>query len=219
MRGQTKSVTNGIKKLELDDLYDVYKKVKGSPKFWQVGKCDLVAKVRQLGPFHIFYTFSCGEMRWTVVFLSLFKQKGYRVEYPKDWEGDDDDIFVEGMPLWTYVNDVMSQKKHELFKDYTFLITRLFDARVKSFIFNILMAGGKDKIPFQYYSYRVEFQARGMVCFEIFIQYAIKTKIFLQYFKDFWKFKFFLEHQLKTIFSFISAPHSWSCLDLSRIPY
>ena len=56
MRGQTKSVTNGIKKLELDDLYDVYKKVKGSPKFWQVGKCDLVAKVRQLGPFHIFYT-------------------------------------------------------------------------------------------------------------------------------------------------------------------
>ena len=27
---------------------------------------------------------------------------------------------------------------------------------------NILMAGGKDKVSFKYYSYRVEFQARGM---------------------------------------------------------
>ena len=51
---------------------------------------------------------------------------------------------------------------HDLFKDYMFLITRLFDARVKSFITNILMGGGTDKVPFQYYSYRVEFQARGM---------------------------------------------------------
>ena len=182
MRGQTKSITKGIKKLQLDDLYDVYKKVKGSPKYWQVAKSDLVAKVRQLGPFHVFYTFSCGEMRWIEVFLSLFKQKGYRVEYPNNWEGNDEDIQIEGMPLWTYVNDEMSQSKHELFKDYTFLITRLFDARVKSFIFNILMAGGKDKIPFQYYGYRVEFQARGMVSFESFVQFDQKLKlVFLKY--------------------------------------
>ena len=59
-------------------------------------------------------------------------------------------------------NEDMSQSKHELFKDYTFLITRLFEARVKSFVKHILMGGGKNKIPFQYYSYRVEFQARGM---------------------------------------------------------
>ena len=56
----------------------------------------------------------------------------------------------------------MSDSKHELFRDYTLLITRHFDARVKSFLKNILMAGGDDKIPFKYYSYRVEFQARGM---------------------------------------------------------
>ena len=67
-----------------------------------------------------------------------------------------------GKPLWEYVNNDLSETRHELFKDYTFLITRLFDARVKSFVKNILMAGGKDKISFKYYSYRVEFQARGM---------------------------------------------------------
>lgn len=38
----------------------------------------------------------------------------------------------------------------------------MFDARLKSFIKNILMARGKDKIKFKYFNYRVEFQARGM---------------------------------------------------------
>ena len=60
------------------------------------------------------------------------------------------------------VNEVMSESKHELFKDYNFLITRHFDARVKSFITNILMGHGDDKVPFEHYSYHVEFQARGM---------------------------------------------------------
>ena len=56
----------------------------------------------------------------------------------------------------------MSQNKHELFNNYVALITRHFDARVKSLVKNIMMGGGKDKVPFEYWSYRVEFQARGM---------------------------------------------------------
>ena len=59
------------------------------------------------------------------------------------------------------MNEVMSESKHELFKDYTVIITRMFDARVKSFIHNIMMGGGR-KVRFRYWSYRVEFQARGM---------------------------------------------------------
>ena len=161
MKGRTISEADGVKKLKIDDLYDVFKKVKGTPKFWQAAKSDLIAKVKQLGPFHVFYTFSCGEMRWSEVFLCLFKQKGYKVQYPECWSGNDAEILIEGKELWTYVNEEMSQSKHELFRDYTFLITRLFDARVKSFVTNILMARGNDKIPFRFYSYRVEFQVRG----------------------------------------------------------
>ena len=151
-----------MKKLHLNDVYSIFSKVKGTPKYWQVARNDLVAKVKQLGPFHIFYTFSCGEMRWTEVFLSLLMRKGYKVDIPEEWNGNEADLKVEGIELWKYVNEKMSESKHELFKDYIFIITRLFDARVKSFIKNILMGGGKDKISFKYYSYRVEFQARGM---------------------------------------------------------
>ena len=100
--------------------------------------------------------------RWTEVFISILKRKGYHIDYPVDWDGNDATVLVNGQTeLWEFVNS-MPESNHELLKDYTFLITRLFDARVKSFIKNVLMGTGKDKIPLEYYSYRVEFQARGM---------------------------------------------------------
>ena len=158
VKGQSKSLGNGQTKVSLNDMYDVFKKVKGTAKYWQVSKNELVAKVKQLGPFHIFYTFSCGEMRWSQMFVTLLKKKGYTVEIPDKWNGNDAELLVEGKNLWKFVNEDISNRKHELFQDYTFLIARLFDARVKSMIKNILLGHGKDKVSISHYSYRVEFQ-------------------------------------------------------------
>ena len=159
IKGQQDSYGGGATRINLTDMFDMFKKVKGTPKYWQTAKNELVAKVKQLGPFHIFYTFSCGEMRWSEVFVSLLKRKGFEVEIPDQWDGNDATLLVEGKELWDYVNNDMSDSKHVLFKDYTFLISRLFDARVKSFIKNILLNG---QVPISHYSYRVEFQARGL---------------------------------------------------------
>ena len=87
---------------------------------------------------------------------------GHTVVYPENWGGNDAEVLVDGQTeLWEFVNK-MPESKSELLRGFSFLITRLFDARVKSFVKNILMAHGKDKINLAYYSYRVEFQARGM---------------------------------------------------------
>ena len=142
-------------------MYDVFKKIKGTPKYWQAARNELVAKVKQLGPFHIFFTFSCGEMRWPEVYLTLLREKNYDISQPEDYDGHLENMLVEGKPLWEYVNEDMSCSKHELFRESTFLITLMFDERVKSFIKNILMANADDQVKFRYYSYRVEFQARG----------------------------------------------------------
>ena len=162
LKGKSETGEDGKKTMHLRDMFDVFKRIKGTPKYWQHSRNELVAKVKQLGPFHLFYTFSCGEMRWPEIFLSIFKRKGYDISYPENWTGEDQDLLVEGMPLWEYVNNEMSCSRHELFKDYNFLITRIFDERVKSFVRNILMGNGKNQVPLRYYSYRVEFQARGM---------------------------------------------------------
>ena len=162
MRGAADQNTIGETVLKLHDLYSVFKTLKGTPKYWQTAKYELMAKVKQLGPFHLFFTFSCGEMRWTEVFISILKRLGHTIEYPEKWDGNDAEVLVDGQTgLWEFVNN-MSESKNAILRGYSFLITRLFDARVKSFIKNILMANGKDKVNLAYYSYRVEFQARGM---------------------------------------------------------
>ena len=145
----------------LPDMYDVFKKIKGTPKYWQSARNELVAKVHQLGPFHIFYTFSCGEMRWPEMYITLLRENNYKISKPDEYDGHIENILVEGKPLWKYVNEDMACSKHELFRESIFLITIMFDERVKSFIKNILMANGENQVPFEYYSYRVEFQARG----------------------------------------------------------
>ena len=42
------------------------------------------------------------------------------------------------------------------------LITRIFDHRVKCFMKHVVMAYGPGEPRFTFYSYRVEFQARGL---------------------------------------------------------
>jgi hypothetical protein len=139
VRGQTDSLPGGMTKVQLHDMYDVFKKIKGTPKYWQVARNELVAKIKQLGPFQMFWTFSCGEMRWSEVFLSLLKRRGYKVKIPQDWDGNDNVLLVEGKELWKFITEDMSDKQHELFDEYTLLIARHFDARVQSFIKEILL--------------------------------------------------------------------------------
>lgn len=162
VKGKGVSVGDGQFQVHLTDMFDVFKKVKGTPKYWQTARNELIAKVKQLGPFHLFYTFSCAEMRWTEVFLTLLMRKGYDVEIPDNWDGTESTLLVEGIELWDYVNNVMADKKHELFEEYTVIITRLFNARVNAFIKHILMGCGKGQVPMSFFSYRVEFQARGL---------------------------------------------------------
>ena len=162
VKGKQLSSVDGSRKIQLTDLFDVFKKVKGTPKYWQTAKNELIAKVKQLGPFHMFYTFSCGEMRWSQMFLTLLRRHGYNVVVPDKWDGSDETLLVEGKELWEFVNEDMADSKHKLFEGYTFLITLMFDARVKSFVKNILMGLGEDTVPIAHFSYRVEFQARGL---------------------------------------------------------
>ena len=123
----------------------------------------MISKVKQLGPFQIFLTLSCGEMRWFDIFADVLKRHGYEVIFEGDdeWNGDEDKIFVEGQRLWDFI-DALDQTRPQLLQDYIYLVTMHFEERVKSFVKNILLGKGKEKVPIEYYSYRVEIQARGM---------------------------------------------------------
>ena len=166
LRGVKKQDGNAVR-VHLKDPFSIFKNIKGTPKYWQAARNDLIAMVKNLGPFHVFFTLSCGEMNWSEIFVAILRRKGLKVEYIEDetgWNGNDENIIVHHNERKDKLNDFLAKMdltKNQLMKDNVFLITRMFDDRVKSFIKNILMGPGKDKVPFKYYSYRIEIQARG----------------------------------------------------------
>ena len=135
--------------------------------------------MEQLGPFHIFFTLSCGEARWAEMYISVLQVKGRKVKYTtKDWDGSADTVLVCLTPEEIEANEEISTEDATIediyiplseykekyiksvtnfFKDHYVLLTRIFDDRVKNFLKNILMLQGV-----AYYAYRIEFQMRGM---------------------------------------------------------
>ena len=164
-KGVVENPTESSKIVSLNDPFNVFQKIRGSPKYWQLIRNELFARVAQLGPFQIFFTLSCAEQCWSDMICNILKAeyKDLKIEYGNEdgWNGDDDLIKVNGEKLWDFVEQ-MPKSKYELMKDHIVLATRLFDRRVRSFVKNILMGPGEDKVEIEHYSYRVEFQARGM---------------------------------------------------------
>ena len=157
---------------QLHDSFSVFQKIAGSPKYWQVARSELIAKVQQLGPFHGFFTLSCAEMRWIEVYVCILMDlgiTGLEITHGKDgnWNGSDAEVLVidstldKPLPIMDYLKEKKLCKNKTLM-NYIFLITRIFDDRVKSFLKNIVMNSGENEPKFRYYNYRIEFQARGL---------------------------------------------------------
>ena len=64
MRGKMKSDGKGKEFLQMDDGFSVFDNIRGSPRYWQKLRFDMIAKLEQLGPFQFFYTLSCADKRW-----------------------------------------------------------------------------------------------------------------------------------------------------------
>ena len=64
MRGKISLTNEGKSFLKTEDGFSVFDNIRGSPRYWQKLRYDLVAKLEQLGPFQFFYTLSCADKRW-----------------------------------------------------------------------------------------------------------------------------------------------------------
>ena len=58
-KGKIINSNGGAKVVKSNDAFSVFKKIPGTPAYWQNFRYDIFAKLEQLGPFHLFYTFSC----------------------------------------------------------------------------------------------------------------------------------------------------------------
>ena len=159
-KGKIEKKGDSVKVLSDHDAYSVFKKIKGTPKFWQNARNDLLAMLNHLGPFHMFFTLSAAEKRWHQVIVAILEKDGHKIT-EKNGGLEPSDILVDDVPLEEFLEN-MQESLHELFNKNILLITRMFDNRSRDFINNILMNQGKYGMKVVHYCYRIEFQARGM---------------------------------------------------------
>ena len=154
-KGKLVKTDAGLKVVQPNDMFNVFKKVPGTPAYWKSFRNDLYAKLEQLGPFHLFFTLSCAEMQWPEVISSILQENGHTITFDcSPWDGKMNSVKVDGIPLNEYY-DRMSNKT-EFFKDHVILITRMFDSRVKAFLKNIMLSS-----DVQHYTLRIEFQVNN----------------------------------------------------------
>ena len=173
--------SDGTKLVPSADAFNIFQSIPGTPAYWKLFRNECIARIEQLGPFHLFFTLSCAEMRWSSVIIevlkTVFPQKlkfEYKLDANGDWDGNWNTIFVDDgsqhqedengkkiIPdLRQFLDRYLSKSKKgmtDFLKDHFILITRIFDKRAKDFLSVVMKSKG-----IEHYVYRVEFQMRGL---------------------------------------------------------
>ena len=167
----------------LTNPFTVFDKVPNTPKYWQNVRFEMMAKMENMGPFHWFFTLSCGDMRWCANFQKYFEEKKYELHVDnqglvwvrgeiqkgkklrKGWEKD---FSEKREPIMKRTWDDLKESEefktevstHEEIRNDVLLATRNFQHRVEMFRKEI-MFGSNNPMKIRHITYRVEFQGRG----------------------------------------------------------
>ena len=60
----------GTTKFTLDDPYSVFQNVANTPGYHKKGKMEMIARLDNFGPFHVFFTVSCADYKWSENLIS-----------------------------------------------------------------------------------------------------------------------------------------------------
>ena len=167
MRGKKSVGPGGHVVLQVGDPCCVFEKIPGTPKYWQRVRYEIIAKLENIGPFHIFFTLTSGDLRWSANFTPELEKLGCKIHYRVDQFGKDDTVVEvkDGKktiekPWLQYLRDHVDGKQHAMMKRNVLLATRNFQHRVETFRKEIIF-GHNNPMKVRHISYRVEFQGRG----------------------------------------------------------
>ena len=124
----------------------------------------MIAKLENIGPFHLFFTLSCGDKRYDKNFSSFLVENNYKVEYMIHPDATTETMVIgkdEGIiPLKQFLQENVDESLHEMIRTNVLTATRNFQHRVDTFR-NEIMMGKNNPMKIKHISYRVEFQGRG----------------------------------------------------------
>ena len=126
----------------------------------------MIAKLENFGPFHFFFTLSCGDSRYDENFSSFLVEHNYVVQYYSNPDGTTQTRVKEnesrgiGKTLSDFLKEDVNESLHEMVRTNVLTASRNFHHRVEAFKKEILY-GQNSPMKIKHLSYRVEFQGRG----------------------------------------------------------
>ena len=68
--GSLETSGNKTKLTPSKDAFSIFQSLPGTPAYWKQFRSEIFSRIEQLGPFHLFFTLSCAEMRY--IYLKMF---------------------------------------------------------------------------------------------------------------------------------------------------
>lgn len=155
-KGKVVKTDGAVQVVQPKDAFNVFKHLKGTPSYWKTFRNDIFAMIEQFGPFHLFFTLSCAERNWPEISAAIFQANQHTVTLSTNpWDGEAQSILIDGIPLPEFKK---TYKMSDFYINHVILITQMFDNRVKAFMKCFLKQGQY----IEHYTFRIEFQVRGM---------------------------------------------------------
>ena len=122
-RGKKVTKADGSVSYQLDDEYRVLEKIKNTPGYWRTAKYEMLAKLDNFGPFHLFFTLSCADKRWETNFATILMERGYEIKFQGEQNEKEFEVKVEARqkgkewkPLDQFLREDVEESLHELIR-------------------------------------------------------------------------------------------------------
>ena len=133
-RGKNVQTPEGKVQCRLEDEYRVIESVPMSPKYWNKVKYEVLAKLDNFGPFQLFFTLSCADMRWDANFVTIMMERGYHLNMRMQTTAGHWSVIPEARtthgdwkPIDKFIKEDVDESFHELICGNVVMATRYFD--------------------------------------------------------------------------------------------
>ena len=161
-KGKTNTNKEGRTIYSLEDPYSVFQSVANTPAYHKKGKFEMMARLDNFGPFHVFFTLSCADYRWPENLMSVLRERGIGLRCTIN--SDQQDTFeVFSDERWITLEDYMEtidESLHEVIRKNIVTATRNYQQRVQT-LMKTIVRNPSNPLSVKHFSSKLEFAGRG----------------------------------------------------------
>merc|ERR1712110_424315 len=154
----------GSTKFTWDDPYSVFKNVANTPGYHKQGKMEMVARLDNFGPFHVFFTVSCADYKWPENLVSVLREQGCSIRCTVDTDQKETYFVQTQEGDWIHLDEYMKTEVnegiHEILRRNVVTATRNYQQRFTA-VMDKIIRSHFNPLSVKHYASKLEFQARG----------------------------------------------------------